>query len=468
MSRSVLSLLARPPKNLSFVESWEISNQQSPHITCIETSALGQWLMSASEDGTVFFADVDSGLPVGIIDFGDHMFVLCASWRAGSTLLIGCTNGVLYELLINPKNTLHPASMYPLLGPLPQQIISLAIDSSGLHTLLAVGYGSRTAIYAHTPPGHEWNKVEDIEGPSDDKSSLVNSLFFFGETERKLFIGYAEEGWSIWRYGNNTETQHFSPMHFPAICRIGQARLSPDHQSVSISTLDQSIATYKMSDRGPIPETMKAFPLQVPVSASPILPVAHTSTDLILGGTGAGDVPIVRSRHAAVPRLHQGDGHLIRAITPYGSSIIVGSTGPKNEVILKCFSQSSWAGRRIWARKQASSMPFRVTLSDVLVSANEANRRTTPEIHNEGSFTKLLQSNGVKVAVVILSILTVLVLSSTPPGGEPYIPHPHESNQTGVAKAQSRRHYLWISFGIKQFRQYFKHQWTEWGYWVVR
>ncbi|KAG8715720.1 hypothetical protein FRC09_016365 [Ceratobasidium sp. 395] len=466
MPKSVLSLLARPPKNLSFVESWEISNQQSPHLTCVEASALGQWVMSASEDGTMLFVSVDSGSPVGIIDFGDHMFVLCATWRAGSKLLIGCTNGVLYELLINPKNALHPASMYPLLGPLPQQIISLAIDSSGLHTLLAVGYGSRTAVYAHTPPGYEWNKVEEIEGPSEDRSSLVNSLFFFGETQRKLFIGYAEEGWSIWKYDNSTDIQHFSPLHYPAICRIGQARLSPDQQSVSISTLDQSIATYKMSDRGPIPETIKAFPLQVPVSASPILPVAHTSTDLILGGTAAGDVPIVRSRHAAVPRLHQGDGHLIRTITPYGSSIIVGSTGPKNEVILKCFSQNSWAGQGLWSRRQATATPFRVTLSDVLVSANEANKRTVPEVESKGSFTKFLQSNVVKVAIVFISIFTVLALSSTPPGGKPYVAHPLESTQTGVAKAESRRHYLWIHFGLKQLYQYFLHQWGEWGYWV--
>ncbi|KAG8781787.1 hypothetical protein FRC12_021510 [Ceratobasidium sp. 428] len=465
MPRSVLSLLARSPKNLSFTESWEIANQQSPHLTCVETSEQGQWVMSASEDGTVFFATVDSGVPAGIVDFGDHMFVLCATWRTGSAVLIGCTNGVLYELLINPKNTLHPASMYPLLGPLPQQIISIAIDNTGLHTLLAVGYGSRTAVYAHTPPGHEWTKIKDIEGPSDDRSSLVNSLFFFGETERKLFVGYAEEGWGVWKYGGNTNMEYFSPTHFPSICRIGQARLSPDRQSVSISTLDQSIATYKMSDRGPIPETIKAFPLQVPVSASPILPVAHTSTDLILGGTGAGDVPIVKSRHAAVPRLHQGDGHLIRTITPHGSSILVGSTGPKNEVILKCFSQKFWAGQRAWMRRQAPGTPFRVTLADVLVSANEAVKRTTPQTESKGSFTKLIWSGKVKVAIVVWSILTILVLSSTPPGGKSYVVQPSESTQTGVVKAESNRHYLWISFGLEQLYYYVQHQTVEWNHW---
>ncbi|KAG8794069.1 hypothetical protein FRC12_000665 [Ceratobasidium sp. 428] len=466
MSKSVLSLLARPTKNLSFVESWEVANRQSAHITCVETSTIGQWLMSASEDGTILLASARCGSPVGIIDFGDHMFVLCSTWRSGSTFMIGCTNGVLYEVLVNPNNALHPVSMYPLLGPLPQQIVSLAIDTSGLHTLLAVGYGSRTAVYAHTPPGYEWNKIDDIKGPTQDKSSLVNSLFFFGNTERKLFIGLAEEGWIIWKYDTHPDVQYFSPTHYPSICRIGQARLSPDHQTVSISTLDQSIATYTMSDRGPIPETIKAFPLQVPVSASPILPVAHTSTDLILGGTGAGDVPIVKSRHAAVPRLHQGEGHLIRTITPYGSSIIVGSTGPNNNAILKCFSQNSWGAQRIWGRKPASGTPFRVTLSDVLVSASEAHKRTMPEIVSKGSIRKVLRSNEVKVAVVILSTLMILVLSSTPPGGEPYVAQPVESTATGVAKAEGRRHYIWIRFGLKHLVMYTRHQIGSWNFWV--
>ncbi|KAG8715596.1 hypothetical protein FRC08_010421, partial [Ceratobasidium sp. 394] len=217
-----------------------------------------------------------------------------------------------------------------------------------------------------------------------------------------------------------------------------------------------------MSDRGPIPETIKAFPLQVPISASPILPVAHTPTDLILGGTGARDVPIVKSRHAAVPRLHQGDGHLIRTITPYSSSIIVGSTGLKNEVILKCFSQNSWGGRS----NQTSRIPFCVTLSYVLVSANEAQKRTMPPIKSKNSFAKFIQLAEVKMAVAAISILMVLVLSSTPPGGEPYIVVPTESTKTGVVKAGSRRHQLWIEFGLKHFFKYAQHQLFSWSFWV--
>ncbi|KAG9087252.1 hypothetical protein FRC06_002625, partial [Ceratobasidium sp. 370] len=221
-----------------------------------------------------------------------------------------------------------------------------------------------------------------------------------------------------------------------------------------------------MSDRGHIPETIKAFPLQVPVSASPILPVAHTSTDLVLGGTSAGDVPIVKSWLAAVPRLHQGDGHLIRSITPHGSSIIVGSTGPIGEVSLKCFSQTTWRGR-VWPRRQASGTPFHVTLSDVLVTAGEAQKRTMPPHKNAGSIARVIQSGEMKVTILAMSVLMILVLASSPPGAQPYQEILQtESSKTGVVFVDENHHWLWVKFGVKQSFMYPRHQIIMWSLWA--
>lgn len=85
--------------------------------------------------------------------------------------------------------------MYPLLGPMPDQIRTIAYDSTGLHAILAVGYATRVSVYAQTLPGHEWNKVDDILEPCHAAGGLVTALLFFGKKERKLFIGYAEEGY---------------------------------------------------------------------------------------------------------------------------------------------------------------------------------------------------------------------------------------------------------------------------------
>ncbi|KAG9094899.1 hypothetical protein FS749_011577 [Ceratobasidium sp. UAMH 11750] len=432
---SIISSFISPM--ISFGESWTISNQQSPHLTCIEVSTSGPWIVSASEDGTILFVDIGMGLPVGILDFESHMFALCVLWRTASSFFLGCSNGVVYEAILNPRNALHPISMYPIIGPLANQIRSIAFDSSGLHGILAIGHGTRVSIYAQTLPGHDWTKIDDVLEPCHERAGLVNALLFFGRSERKLFIGYAEEGWSILRYGASSETQRIDPKHYSGVCRIGQARLSPDHQTLSISTLDQSIVTYAMGDNGPILDSAREFPLQVPLAYNPILPVAHSSLDLVLGGTSIGNIPIVKSSRAAVPRLHQGDGHLIRCITPRNDDIFVGSTGPNGEVMIKCFSCKGRIVRPTWMRASGNQAPFRITLADALVMSTEAHKRTAaPLAMDQNRITQFLQSWDVKIFIGVASVLFMLVLSSDPPGGSSFQAAQIPSTKKGVIVAE--------------------------------
>ncbi|KAG8679912.1 hypothetical protein FRC11_003155, partial [Ceratobasidium sp. 423] len=58
-----------------------------------------------------------------------------------------------------------------------------------------------------------------------------------------------------------------------------------------------------MSDNSPILESAEPYPLQVPLPENPILPIAYTSTDLVLGGTSSGDIPVIKSDGAVMPRL---------------------------------------------------------------------------------------------------------------------------------------------------------------------
>ncbi|KDN33764.1 hypothetical protein RSAG8_13139, partial [Rhizoctonia solani AG-8 WAC10335] len=225
----------------------------------------------------------------------------------------------------------------------------MAFDNSGLHALLAVGHSTRVTVFSQTIPGHEWKKIDEIRETCNDASGLVNGLFFFGNKERKLhkerklFIGYAAEGWSIWQYksGGGVDLRRISPTHFSNVCRIGQVRLAPNQDRVSIATLDQSAVIYQMSDNGPILESAEPYPMQVALPENPVLPIAHTSTDLVLGGTSSGDIPIIKSDGAVTPRLRHADGHLLRAVTPHDEAtgqyeyVIAGSTGPDGMTVLK-------------------------------------------------------------------------------------------------------------------------------------
>ncbi|KAG8763201.1 hypothetical protein FRC11_005467, partial [Ceratobasidium sp. 423] len=417
-----LSALKGSNDAIEYVENWEAIDQQAPHLTSFVAAKSIPCLFSASEDQTILFTDIDSGTSLGIIDL-ENFYILTAVWRSNSTLILGGSNGVVYEMVINPKNRLHPVSMYTIIGPLHQQVRTVAYDASGVHSLLAVGHGTQVSVYAQTLQDHDWNKVDDILEPSHTRGGLVTSLLFFGRGVRKLFIGYAEEGWTIWEYGT-TNIRRFDPTNYTGTCRVGQARLGPDQETMSITTLDQSIMVYRLGDNGPILESGHEYPLQVPLASNPILPIEHTPSGLILGGMSTGDISIIKPPKngsnvgALIRGICQGDGHLIRAFAHYGPHVLVGSTAPNNQVVIKCFTDSrKFKGP---ARKQSLYKPFRLSLSDVLVVSREGHKRTAETIDHPTGLAAFLHSRDTRFLSGLMLFILLLILSADPPGGESF------------------------------------------------
>jgi hypothetical protein len=79
--------------------------------------------------------------------------------------------------------------------------------------------------------------------------------------------------------------------------------LSPDEKSIAISTLDQSIVTYPLSDEGPVIEGMKEFTAVQLEEAAPIVPVGLTSEGHILGGSTTGDVSVISAESCELSSL---------------------------------------------------------------------------------------------------------------------------------------------------------------------
>ncbi|CAE6542055.1 unnamed protein product [Rhizoctonia solani] len=447
---TVSAWLSGSNHGVEYVENWEAVDQQTPHLT------------------TLVAAKSIPCTSVGIIDL-ENFYILTAVWRSNSTLILGASNGVVYEMVMNPKNPLHPVSMYAIIGPLHQQVRVIAFDATGVHTLLAIGHGTQVSIYAQTLQDHDWNKVDDILEPSHTRAGLVTSLLFFGKGGRKLFIGYAEEGWTIWEYGAST-IRRVDPANYSGVCRVGQARLGPNQESIAITTLDQSIMTYRLGDHGPILESGHEYPLQVPLASNPILPIEHTLSGLILGGTSSGDVSIIKPPKdggnvgALIRGIRQGDGHLIRAFAYYGPHVLVGSTTPKNQVMIKCFTDSQkFKGS---ARKRSSYKPFRLSLSDVLVVSKEGQKRTAVTIDHPTGVMAFIRSRDAKMFVVLTLFLWLIILSSDPPGGEAFRATHTPSLQKGVRVMGDNRHTQWILFGLRYFTRYAFHQSFSWGSWT--
>jgi hypothetical protein len=78
---------------------------------------------------------------------------------------------------------------------------------------------------------------------------------------------------------------------------------------MSVTTLDQSIVTYPISEAGPVRDEIREFMLPDPTEFNPILPIAHTGGDIVLSGTSIGDIPVVKSGTIRLPFIRQGEHH---------------------------------------------------------------------------------------------------------------------------------------------------------------
>ncbi|KDN33108.1 hypothetical protein RSAG8_13802, partial [Rhizoctonia solani AG-8 WAC10335] len=234
-----------------------------------------------------------------------------------------------------------------------------------------------------------------------------------------------------------------------------------------------------MSDNGPILESAKPYPMQVALPENPVLPIAHTSTDLVLGGTLSGDIPIIKSDGAVTPRLCHANGHLLCAVTPHDEAtgqyeyVIARSTGPDGMTVLKGYVR--FVGTRKWftlpkcKTTSVPSEPFQVALSDVLVmGSDEAHKRTLPksELEKMAALTRLMKSTRVRVSIGLVFFLIFLVLTSDPPGGESYMPVIEDSGETGVMLTGLPRHHYWMLFGMRHFLRFTWFQVCSWGRWA--
>ncbi|KAG8692346.1 hypothetical protein FRC08_009835 [Ceratobasidium sp. 394] len=321
----------------SFIDCWTISGYQKSHISALERSPSGTWLLAASEDSTVLFLDFRSGWTIAklTLDNSNGRFeILCAIWCSDTILLVGGSNGMIYILEFQPQNDSNPISLREILSPMPDPVKRLALDAS--QTYLAVAYGTQVAIYHRAAAAgfDSWTFHDRIPKPFDGEGALVHTMVFFGPAPCSLLVAYSAAGISIWR--SPQRVRHFDAERVPNVCRVGDVSLSADEHFIAMTTLDQAVVTYPMSHDGPCVEEMHVYEFPEKSRESPALPVALTPSNLVLSGTAVGDVAVVYPNAALAFSLHQGKNHVIRAIATYCELIAVASSGPSG-ILIKCY-----------------------------------------------------------------------------------------------------------------------------------
>ncbi|KAG9076531.1 hypothetical protein FS749_011698 [Ceratobasidium sp. UAMH 11750] len=127
------------------------------------------------------------------------------------------------------------------------------------------------------------------------------------------------------------------------MCSIGSVTISLDESFVAISTLQQSIVTYSLSEDGLILDSKVEIGFKEGTEYRPILPIAFTSNNLIMKGTTSeGVIPIFDPNTGTSASLNHGPRQTIRALTAHGDKVLVGSTDVSGDInascSIKCYS----------------------------------------------------------------------------------------------------------------------------------
>ncbi|KAG8723647.1 hypothetical protein FRC09_002368 [Ceratobasidium sp. 395] len=450
-----MSPLHTPEYNMS----WTFSGHHDRILTHMSFTPCGQRLLVASEDQTLLLIDAERGTALKTLGL-EQTSVLCGHWYSDHNVVIGCCNGSMYDVCFDPTNAKYSVTMAPILHEMTNQIRSLAFDPE--RHLLAVAHGTTVTLFTQHKPGRyyspaKWEFLEEIKGPSDDRSGLIMGLFFYPTDKgaNDLFIGYAEMGWSI-RSDAGTVTRVSDET--PNVCRIGYAALGSDQKSMVVSTLDQSMAVYTLGSDGPQLSSFKEFKSPEPTNISIVLPVVSTSDGMILGGTTHGMVPVIEdiNGNPDMYYIRHEDHHLIRVLATHGKKFVIGSSCAEGS-LLKCYASNS-----IIRGVKGVPGPVFVTATEALLGWHSSDSRWKNALQ-PNSTTRWFKPGRRTYAWLLFSgVLLVLMLSADPPGGPSFEDARKESQGTDMLKLEYERSDHWIMFGMRHFAKFVHFQLKMW------
>ncbi|KAG8714617.1 hypothetical protein FRC11_007775, partial [Ceratobasidium sp. 423] len=330
-----------PSTGPSFQDLWRITGHQTGLITCTEISPSGAWLATASQDSTLLFVDFKGGVPVAILELESRFDITATAWRSDSILVLGCSNGIIYQLTFDGTMK-RPTAMRTMLKLFDSPIRALDFDS--VSDSLAVACGGEVSIFAHALQGNAefWDCIDQIIAPTGEAAGLVTALSFFrAESGRSnLFIGHAMAGWCIWTAPRNYHRTSY--VGNGQACTIAAAAVAPSGLFIAISTLESSIVTYAIQDNALTLDSKREGIYQEATTSRRITPIAVAPSGLVMKGTIAGDIPMLDSAAGLLYSLHHGNNQVIRTLKAHGDYLVVGSSdaqdGHRPASSLKCYA----------------------------------------------------------------------------------------------------------------------------------
>lgn len=99
----------------AYTTSWVVSDHQRKVITCLAIRPDGERLIVTSEDSNLLLIKLEDGSVLVTLCFENQFTVLSALWYSKSNVLIGASNGALYDVCFDPTNVSCLQGLQPMI-----------------------------------------------------------------------------------------------------------------------------------------------------------------------------------------------------------------------------------------------------------------------------------------------------------------------------------------------------------------
>ncbi|KEP45590.1 putative transmembrane protein, partial [Rhizoctonia solani 123E] len=356
-----------------FKEIFAVRSDRTGMLTSFSLSSDGFSILVTTLD-QLLVIDTRIGMTSVNVNVGTARAITAATWMSSQLSILGCRDGHMYFSEFRPSSLFGSQSVTITYAFRDVNKRNTMLRYDIPQGLLGIAYEDGVSIWQHT--NAKWRLVDRIPVAIEGNMG-VTSIEFFGEPERRLFIG-GTFGHIIW-HGAGRVDFFTGPRR---ICLIGAAALSDDRKHLVISSFNRQLhiwgaASKSINPRGSVHDFESGHEYH---NLSPRIPVAMTASGLAVLGSQVGLVAFVRSNGVTASEFFYEPNFSVMGILSHENRLYVAFLGPVGSIIIVGYSNKVRARRTFRdLRKQHSGL---IDTKSINIPLNQVPRPVPTCPHN--------------------------------------------------------------------------------------
>ncbi|KAM6491031.1 WD40-repeat-containing domain protein [Amanita muscaria] len=347
----VQSSLVRP-----YLPIHTLTGAHKEPINSVAFSTTGEYLASASKEGTVALWNVETGALLSRLNLGEPVLTVAWDYRHHTRLFLGCLSGLaaysddfqpsMYKIQTGVDKT----PVYAISSDMYKERIALAVGPE-IQIANEIGILKRYYVTTAILPRPTGLRICADDAPScegTDRRLRGRSVRFLNDS--RLLVSYLSHGIVCWDIATAVPLWQINPAHSHKY--IGFSSVSPDERYIVISNLSTGADSYSLETLQKTQSyTCHIDPLlNVPVSVN----FLHGGK-LVTSGTHTGGVPIWDRETGSIFQTLQHDTKLVKALAECSNGnlelLATATTGDKPYIQIWGSQNGGWSRLKLYIQK---------------------------------------------------------------------------------------------------------------------